>query len=151
MCSNWLDLKRQQTLWLSSITFHSRAAWALWADPQLLGGWAQEQGQLIFVQVARRPHSGQSCSSGRSSLPKRAASSNWQKERGMVSKALVVNWEPLILVLDLPLTDTWSVDRRFLICKRWMISTLQVVMFREGVFKERGNVSEHRRPSRNSS
>lgn len=39
----------------------------------------------------------------------------------MVCKALVVNLEPLILVLDLPPTDTWSVDLRFLICKRWIL------------------------------
>lgn len=149
MCSNWLYLKRQQTLWLSIFNEHFTIVLREPSGPypQLLGSWAQEQGPVS----EKGPYTGQSCSSGRSSLPKRAASSNLQKERGMVDKALVVNWEPLILVLDLPLTDTWSVNLRSLICKRWMISTLQVVIIREGVFKERGNVSEHRRPSRNSS
>lgn len=130
MYSNWLYLKRQQTLWLS--IFHEHFTIVLREPsglyPQLLGSWAQEQGQLIFVQLARRgPTPANPVVLGGAPSLKGLLPLTCRRKGGWYTKHWL--WTgSLILVLDLSLThdlwtsDSWSVKGEwFLPCRLWWL------------------------------
>lgn len=112
MCSNWLYLKRQQTLIeLSSVNISKYSV--LWNSGPSHSSWVAgpRKRPSHFIHSFKRRGL-------REPIPSFWEELQPYKQFDTQHSGCELPW---ILVLDLLLTDLWSVDFRFLIHERWVI------------------------------